>query len=51
MLWSASQVIVYLIGLTVPWGDLVEETYERKKFRYADSGVEAKQGGELGFLQ
>lgn len=48
LLWHVSQWTVYLIELIVPW----EETYERKKLRYADLGAVVKQQGwKLGFVQ
>jgi len=41
VLWSRSGMKVYFIELTVPWDDLVFETYERKKLRYVGLGAEA----------
>ena len=35
----------YLIELTVPWEDSVEEAYERKKLCYAELAAEAKECG------
>lgn len=35
-LWLASLHLVYIIELTVPWEDAVEEAYERKKLRYTE---------------
>ncbi len=43
--WSRSRIRVYFIELTVPWGDLVVEAYERKKLRYVELGAEAEQRG------
>lgn len=41
--WSASLKLVYIIELTVPWEDAVEETYERKKLRYTELAAQVQQ--------
>lgn len=43
--WSPSQKTAYIIELTVPWENCVEEAYERKKLRYAELAAEATQRG------
>lgn len=43
--WSPSQKTAYIIELTVPWDNCVEEAYERKKLRYAELAAEATQRG------
>lgn len=45
VLWSPSIKKVYIIELTVPWEDSMEEAYERKHLRYADLAAEAKHCG------
>ena len=45
MLWSNTQKLVYIIELTVPWEDAVEEAYERKKLRYTNLAAEAEDNG------
>ncbi|KAJ8349703.1 hypothetical protein SKAU_G00248330 [Synaphobranchus kaupii] len=37
--------LVYIIELTVPWKDAVEESYECKKLRYAEIAADAQQRG------
>ncbi|CDR07751.1 unnamed protein product, partial [Oncorhynchus mykiss] len=36
---------VYIIELTVPWENSVEEAYERKKLRYTELAADATQRG------
>jgi len=46
VLWSGSAHIVQLTlnsELTVPWEDVVDEAYKRKKLRYAHLATEAEQ--------
>jgi len=51
VLWS-SRMRVYFIGLTVPWEDLVVETYERKKLGYVELGQkQSSEDGKLGSVQ
>ena len=45
VLWSPSTKTAYIIELTVPWENSVEEAYERKKLRYSELAAEAKQRG------
>lgn len=45
VLWSPSIKKVYIIELTVPWEDSMEEAYERKHLRYADLAAEARHRG------
>lgn len=45
MLWSSSLRRVYIIELTVPWEDAVEEVYERKSLKYAELAADAEQHG------
>lgn len=45
VLWSASLKLDYIFKLTVPWEDAVEETYERKKLRYAELAAQVQQQG------
>lgn len=45
VLWSPSAKRVFIIELTVPWEESVEEAYERKHLRYADLAAEAQQRG------
>ena len=45
VLWSSSLKKVYIIKLTIPWEDSVEEAYEQKHLRYAELSAEAKQRG------
>uniref|UniRef100_A0A3B3B355 Reverse transcriptase domain-containing protein n=1 Tax=Oryzias melastigma TaxID=30732 RepID=A0A3B3B355_ORYME len=42
VLWSNSCRVVYIIELTVPWEDSLDEAYERKKLRYSDLAAEAE---------
>ena len=45
VLWSNTRKLVYIIELTVPWEDNVEEAYERKKLRYSNLAAEAEDRG------
>ena len=45
VLWSNTCKLVYIIELTVPWEDAVEEAYERKKLRYSNLAAEAEDRG------
>ena len=45
VLWSSTKKLAYVIELTVPWEDGVEEAFERKKNRYFDLATEAAQNG------
>lgn len=44
-LWSPSLKKVFIIELTVPWEDSVDEVYERKQLRYAELAAEAQDRG------
>ena len=43
VLYSESEHIVYCIVLTIPFEDAVEEAFERKKLKYAELVVEARE--------
>ena len=43
--WSNSCLLAYIIELTVPWEDAIEEAYERKKLRYSNLAAEAEDRG------
>ena len=45
VLWSRSLNNVFIIELTVPWEDSVDEAYERKHLRYDDLAAEARHHG------
>lgn len=45
VLWSRSLKKVFIIELTVPLEDSVDEAYERKHLRYADLASEARHHG------
>lgn len=45
VLWSPAAKLVYVMKLTVPWEEGVEEAYERKKNKYTDLAAEASQNG------
>ncbi|KAJ8406497.1 hypothetical protein AAFF_G00300710 [Aldrovandia affinis] len=45
VLWSPSIKSIYIIELTVPWENSVEEAYERKNLRYTELTADAKQRG------
>ncbi|KAL3973956.1 proto-oncogene serine/threonine-protein kinase Pim-1 [Sarotherodon galilaeus] len=42
VLWSTSQKLAYVIELTVPWEEAIEEAFERKKLQYANLAAEAE---------
>ena len=42
VLWSASLHTVYIIELTVPWKDAMEEAYEHKSLRHAELAADAE---------
>ncbi|KAL1279298.1 hypothetical protein QQF64_025971 [Cirrhinus molitorella] len=52
VLWSPTTKLVYVVELTVPWEEGVEEAHERKKNKYFDLAAEASQisifAGEVG---
>ncbi|KAG7478790.1 hypothetical protein JOB18_008583 [Solea senegalensis] len=43
VLWSPTTKLAYVVELTVPGEDGVEEAYERKKNKYSDLAAEASQ--------
>ena len=45
VLWSASIKKAYIIELTVPWEESMEEAYERKHLRYSELAAEARHRG------
>ena len=45
VLWSKAAKLAYVVELTVPWEEGVEEAYERKKLKYSDLAAEASQNG------
>ena len=45
VLWSNSCQLAYIIELTVPWEDALEEAFERKKLRYSNLAAEAEDNG------
>ncbi|KAL6484312.1 hypothetical protein MHYP_G00063570 [Metynnis hypsauchen] len=45
VLWSPSLRKVYMVELTVPWEDSMEEAYERKHLRYSELAAEARHQG------
>ena len=45
VLWSNSCQLAYIIELTVPWEDAIEEAYERKKLHYSNLAAEAEDRG------
>ena len=45
ILWSASQKVLFIIELTVPWEDAVGEAHRRKKLKYSNLATEAEQKG------
>ncbi len=45
VLWSPTTKLAYVVELTVPWEDGVEEAYESKKNKYSDLAAEASQNG------
>ncbi|XP_019217589.1 uncharacterized protein LOC109203016 [Oreochromis niloticus] len=45
VLWSNTQKLAYVIELTVPWEEAIEEAFECKKLRYANLAAEAEDRG------
>ena len=45
VLYSECERIVYFIELTIPFEDKIEEAFERKKLKYVELVVEARQEG------
>ncbi|KAJ8352263.1 hypothetical protein SKAU_G00237390 [Synaphobranchus kaupii] len=45
VLWSTTAKLAYVVELTVPWEDGVEEAYERKKNKYSELAIQAAQNG------
>ena len=45
VLYSECERIVYFIELTIPFEDAIEEAFERKKLKYAELVVEARERG------
>lgn len=45
VLWSPTTNLAYVVELTAPCEDGVEEAYERKKNKYSDLAAEASQNG------
>ncbi|KAL7852145.1 hypothetical protein SRHO_G00179300 [Serrasalmus rhombeus] len=45
VLWSNSYRCVYVIELTVPWEEAIDEAYERKRLRYSDLAAQAEERG------
>ncbi len=45
VLWSPTTKLAYVVELTVPWEEGVEEAYERKNNKYSDLAAEASQNG------
>ncbi|KAK0139173.1 Retrovirus-related Pol polyprotein from type-2 retrotransposable element R2DM [Merluccius polli] len=45
VLWSKSCRQVFIIELTVPWEDAIDEAFERKRLRYANLAAEAEGRG------
>ena len=43
-LFSKCECIVYFTELTIPFGNGIEEAFERKKLKYAELVAEARQG-------
>lgn len=43
VLWSSSLRTVYIIELTVPWEDAVDEASECKRLWYVDLAADAEQ--------
>lgn len=44
-LWSKSCRRVFIVELTVPWEEAIDEAFERKRLRYADLAAEADDRG------
>ena len=45
VLWSKSVRRVYIVELTVPWEEAIDEAFERKRLRYANLAAEAEERG------
>ncbi|KAL7868614.1 hypothetical protein SRHO_G00099980 [Serrasalmus rhombeus] len=45
VLWSNSCRRVYIIELTVPWEEAIDEAYERKRLQYSDLAAQAEERG------
>lgn len=45
VLWSSSCCTVYIIELTVPWEDAMEEAYDCKSLKYAELTANTEQHG------
>lgn len=45
VLWSNSCRCVFIVELTVPWEEAIDEAYERKKLRYSHLAAEAEGRG------
>ncbi len=45
VLWSKSCRQVFIVELTVPWEEAIDEAFERKWLRYADLAAEAEDRG------
>ncbi|XP_067296059.1 cilia- and flagella-associated protein HOATZ isoform X1 [Pseudorasbora parva] len=45
VLWSKSCRHVFIIEMTVPWEDAIDEAFERKRLRYANLAAEAEGRG------
>ncbi|KAK7929282.1 hypothetical protein WMY93_005677 [Mugilogobius chulae] len=45
VLWSNSSRKVFIVELTVPWEEAIDEAYERKKLRYSQLAAEAEERG------
>ena len=45
VLWSKSSRRVFIVELTVPWEDAIDEAFERKRLRYAGLAAEAEGRG------
>jgi hypothetical protein len=43
--WSPTLRTAFLVELTVPWEDSVEEAYERKRLKYSELAADAEQRG------
>lgn len=45
VLWSKSCRRVFIVELTVPWEEAIDEAFERKRLRYANLAAEAEEKG------
>lgn len=45
VLWAKSIRRAYIVELTVPWEEAIEEAWERKRLRYANLAAEAEERG------